>query len=91
MADLVETRSASTANVTYRALQQLMKWLLEEEEEVDRSPMERIRPPIVPENPVPVLTEGQLRAPAGQRQEQLIRRSSRLDLTLQPADIACSP
>jgi hypothetical protein len=90
MADLVETRSASTANVTYRALQQLMKWLLEKEE-VDRSPMERIRPPIVPENPVPVLTEGQLRAPAGQRQEQLIRRSSRLDLTSQLADIACSP
>lgn len=89
MADLVETRSASTANVTYRALQQLMKWLLEEE--VDRSPMERIRPPIVPENPVPVLTEGQLRAPAGQRQEQLIRRLSRLNLTSQLADIACSP
>ena len=58
--DLVETRSASTANVTYRALQQFMKWLLDEEE-IDRSPMERMKPPIVPEKPVPVLTEAQLR------------------------------
>src|SRR3954451_19511044 len=59
--DLVETRSASTANVTYRALQQFMKWLLDEEE-IDRSPMERMKPPIVPEKLVPVLTEAQLRA-----------------------------
>jgi integrase/recombinase XerC len=57
---LVETRSASTANVVYRALQQFVKWLLDEEE-VDRSPMERMKPPIVPERPVPVLTETQLR------------------------------
>src|SRR3954452_14475905 len=61
MAHLIETRSASTANVVYRALQQFMKWLLDEEE-LDRSPMERMKPPIVPEKPVPVLTEAQLRA-----------------------------
>ncbi len=61
MTHLIETRSASTANVVYRALQQLMKWL-QDEEEIDRSPMERMRPPIVPEKPVPVLTETQLRA-----------------------------
>src|SRR3954452_18058468 len=57
---LVETRSASTANVVYRALQQFVKWLLDEEE-IDRYPMERMQPPIVPERPVPVLTETQLR------------------------------
>jgi site-specific recombinase XerD len=61
MAHLIDTRSASTANVVYRALQQLMRWLLDEEE-IDRSPMERMRSPIVPEKPVPVLTEAQLRA-----------------------------
>jgi hypothetical protein len=61
MAHLIDTRSASMANVVYRALQQLMRWLLDEEE-IDRSPMERMRPPIVPEKPVPVLTEAQLRA-----------------------------
>jgi integrase/recombinase XerC len=60
MAHLIETRSASTANVVYRALQQFIKWL-QDEEEIDRSPMERMRPPIVPEKPVPVLTEVQLR------------------------------
>jgi integrase len=32
-----------------------------DEEEIDRSPMERMKPPIVPEKPVPVLTENQLR------------------------------
>jgi integrase len=57
----VETRSAATANVVYRALQQFMKWL-QDEEEIDRSPMERMKPPLVPEKPVPVLTESQLRA-----------------------------
>jgi integrase/recombinase XerC len=61
MAHLIDTRSASTANVVYRALQQFMRWLLDEEE-IDRSPMERMRPPIVPEKPVPVLTEAELRA-----------------------------
>src|SRR3712207_5193127 len=60
MAHLIETRSPSTANVVYRALQQFIKWL-QDEEEIDRSPMERMRPPIVPEKPVPVLTEVQLR------------------------------
>jgi integrase/recombinase XerC len=60
MAHLIDTRSAATANVDYRALQQLMRWLLDED--IDRSPMERMRPPIVPEKPVPVVTEAQLRA-----------------------------
>jgi integrase/recombinase XerC len=60
MAHLIETRSSSTANVVYRALQQFIKWL-QDEEEIDRSPMERMKPPIVPEKPVPVLTEAQLR------------------------------
>src|SRR3954471_17347539 len=60
MAHLIETRSASTANVVYRALQQFMKWLMDEEE-LDRSPMERMKPPIVPEKPGPVLAEAQLR------------------------------
>lgn len=60
MTHLIETSSASTANVKYRALQQFMKWLMDEEE-IDRSPMERMKPPIVPEKPVPVLTETQLR------------------------------
>ena len=57
---VVTTRTASTANVTYRALQQWFKWMLAEEE-IERSPMERTTPPIVPEKPVPVLSVEQLR------------------------------
>jgi site-specific recombinase XerD len=54
VAQQLETRSPATASVRYRALQQFFKWLFEEEE-IDRSPMEKMRPPIVPEQPVPVL------------------------------------
>lgn len=50
----------STCSLNYRALQQFFGWLIREEE-IDRSPMERMRPPHVPEAPVPVLTEEQLR------------------------------
>lgn len=60
VAHLVETRSAATASVRYRALQQLFGWLVEEEE-IDRSPMDRMKPPIVPEQPVPVLAEADVR------------------------------
>jgi site-specific recombinase XerD len=51
----------ATAASRYRSLQQLFRWLLDEGE-IDRSPMERTRPPKVPEQPVPVLSETQLQA-----------------------------
>ena len=51
----------ATAASRYRSLQQLFRWLLDEGE-IDRSPMERTRPPKVPEQPVPVVSESQLRA-----------------------------
>jgi integrase len=41
---LVDTRSASTASVRFRALQQFFAWLVDE-----------MRAPIVPEQPVPIL------------------------------------
>jgi hypothetical protein len=43
MAHLIDSRSSSTANVIYRALQQFTKWL-QDEEELDRPPMERMKP-----------------------------------------------
>lgn len=61
IASMTATRSAATASVTYRALQQFARWLVEEGE-CARSPMELMRPPIVPEQPVPVLADDQLRA-----------------------------
>ncbi|WP_207387449.1 tyrosine-type recombinase/integrase, partial [Protofrankia symbiont of Coriaria myrtifolia] len=56
-----EGRSAAYANQVYRALQQWFGWLLAEEE-IDRSPLERMSPPVVPETPVPVLEDDQIRA-----------------------------
>jgi site-specific recombinase XerD len=49
----------SVAN-RYRALQQLFKWLCEVEEEIDRTPFTRMRPPVVPEKPVPVVADDHL-------------------------------
>lgn len=52
-------RAASVAN-RYRSLQQLFRWLADEEE-IPRSPMARMKPPAVPVQPPPVLGEEQLR------------------------------
>jgi integrase/recombinase XerC len=59
---LIETRSPSTASVRFRSLQQFFGWLADEGELSGASPMEKMRPPMVPERPVPVLTPDQLRA-----------------------------
>lgn len=58
---LLATRSPATANNRYRALQQFFAWLVDEDE-VEVSPMARMRPPIVPEQPVDVLDDTALRA-----------------------------
>src|SRR6266496_5373512 len=59
LADILRRRSASTAATRYKVLRILYRWL-EEEEELP-SPMARIRPPIVPEQPVPIVPEDGLR------------------------------
>jgi site-specific recombinase XerC len=46
--------------VRCRSLQQLFKWLTEEGE-IPAAPMERTKPPAVPEVPVPVVTDDDLR------------------------------
>jgi integrase/recombinase XerC len=58
---MIATRSAATANVAYRALQQWFKWMVSEDE-LDDSPMERTSPPFVPEKMVPVLSIEQMRS-----------------------------
>lgn len=60
MAHLLTIRAASTANMSYRALQQLFGWMVREEL-IEDSPMRNMRPPLVPEKPAPVLTDDQLR------------------------------
>jgi site-specific recombinase XerD len=51
--------SASTAAGHYRRLQQLFRWL-EEEGEIEHTPMARMRPPQVPEQPVPIISDDEL-------------------------------
>lgn len=54
-------RSPATLSQVFRSLQQWFGWLLDEGE-IDANPMARMPPPLVPEKPVPVLSEEQLRA-----------------------------
>lgn len=61
----------------YRALQQFFNWLEDEEEKAGPNPMAKMKPPIVPEKPVPVLTPKQLRtlfAKVGGRKSFIDRR-----------------
>ena len=61
VAHLVETRSASTAHNRFRALRVFFTYLLDEEV-IDEHPMGRMKPPKVPERPMPVLTLDELAA-----------------------------
>lgn len=58
--DQLARHKPTTASVRFRSLQQFFKWALEEDE-IAASPMERMRPPIVPEVPVPIVSDDDLR------------------------------
>ena len=60
LGDLLQRRAPEIVATRYRRLRVLHRWL-EEEEEITASPMARMRPPIVPEQPVPVVPEDGLR------------------------------
>jgi site-specific recombinase XerD len=60
LGDMLDRLSAATTAKHYRSLQQFWKWLLDDGE-ITRSPMERMSPPAVPEQPVPILTDDELR------------------------------
>jgi integrase/recombinase XerD len=55
---LLDRYSAAYASNQFRALQQFLKWLAAEEEIPD--PMAGLRPPHVPDRPVPVFSDGEL-------------------------------
>lgn len=61
IAELIDRTSPSTAATRYRGLQQFFKWL-EEEGEIEATPLTRMRPPKVPDTPVPVLDRDDLAA-----------------------------
>jgi hypothetical protein len=60
LGDLLRRRAPATAATRYKVLRILYRWL-EEEEEIEANPMARMKPPIIPEQPVPVVPEDGLR------------------------------
>jgi site-specific recombinase XerD len=60
LGDLLRRRAPATAATRYKVLRILYRWL-EEEEEIEANPMARMKPPIVPEQPVPVVPDDGLR------------------------------
>lgn len=59
--DLLARWKPATAHNRYRGVRAFFTYLLEEEV-IARHPMERMKPPAIPEQPVPVLREDELRA-----------------------------
>jgi site-specific recombinase XerD len=60
LGDLLRRRAPETVATRYRRLRVLYRWL-EEEEEILANPMAKMKPPIIPEQPVPVVPEDGLR------------------------------
>jgi site-specific recombinase XerD len=60
LADLGERTSPANVAKHYRSLQQLWRFLVDDGE-IRESPMGKMRPPAVPEQPVPVLSEDDLK------------------------------
>jgi site-specific recombinase XerD len=60
MGDLLARRTASTAATYYKVLKILYAWLAEEEE-IPADPMARMKRPIVPDRPVPIVAEDGLK------------------------------
>ncbi|MFC1919379.1 tyrosine-type recombinase/integrase [Chloroflexota bacterium] len=56
IAYLLHKWKPATAANRYRGLQQYFKWFVDENE-IDQSPMEKIKPPLVPEQPPDVLSD----------------------------------
>ncbi len=56
MASMVDRLAAATVARHYRSLQQVWKWL-EDDGEIPASPMARMSPPAVPEQPVAIFTD----------------------------------
>lgn len=54
---MIATRSASTALNKHKGLQQFFKWLRLDEQEIDESPMARVRQPKVPTKLVPIIRD----------------------------------
>jgi integrase/recombinase XerC len=54
---MIETRSASTALNKHKGLQQYFKWLRDDEEAIDHSPMDRVKQPTTQKKLIPVIRD----------------------------------
>jgi site-specific recombinase XerD len=61
IAELLARTSAGNAHTNYRGLRTFWKWMVLEEE-VEHSPMDKTKPPQVPEKPVPVISDDGIKA-----------------------------
>jgi site-specific recombinase XerD len=59
IADILSRAKPATASNRYRALQQFFKWAVDEGE-ISASPMTKMKPPHIPEEPPPVVSDGDL-------------------------------
>ncbi|WP_433077774.1 tyrosine-type recombinase/integrase [Dactylosporangium sp. CA-052675] len=57
---MIDTRSASTALNKHKGLQQFFRWLLDEDE-ITRSPMDRVKQPKTPQKLIPVIRDDDTR------------------------------
>jgi integrase len=67
---VIQTRSVSTALNKHKGLQQFFKWLRDDEQEIARSPMERVRQPKTPQKLIPIIRDedtAKVLAPAQER------------------------
>src|SRR5690606_21025174 len=53
--------SAAFVSLQNRSLQQFWRWLAKVNKEIDQNPSDKLSPPKVPEQPVPILTEEELK------------------------------
>jgi site-specific recombinase XerD len=60
LGDLLTRRAAATAATYYKVLKLLYQWL-EDEDELPASPMTKMRPPLTPDQPIPVIPDDGLR------------------------------
>jgi site-specific recombinase XerD len=61
LADQLARLKPTSARSRYASIRQFFRWLVDQGE-ITESPMARMHPPAVPEQPVPILTEDELRA-----------------------------